>query len=605
MKKILAVTSLIFSMVFMSCDQDFNTIGADLVGDEHFDFDKHEADVKASSFATGEVQTNNLTINPLGFYKNPYFGETKANFVSQIAMNLAQPKFGTSVQIENVKLYIPFFSHITATDSDGANTYVLDSIFGADPESKMKLNVFENGYYLNSFDANDQTQSAKYYSDMDGLIDAQKRGTDASGNSVPVTSGGTRLNDSTDPSQNDQFFFNKNEIIVYKTKFNTGLGQIQYVDANDVPLADQNDVSLRVIKERLAPGIYLDLNKEFFKKKVLDASSANLFNNNAFKQYFKGLYFQVEHVAGQDGAMAMLNFSNAKINLNYSSVSEGAVAGSAATSKTMLLTVGVNGGSNTVSLQDFSYGGVFATGLANPANTFGDPSYGQNERLYLKGGKGSVVYLDLFGDDKEFGPDGDSDNDDGILDNASDPSYHNGIPDELDWLRKQGYLINDAYLEFYVDKTAMAGTTQEEAQRIYLFDATNQRPLIDYIFDSSTSTNPKNNKLLYGGIIQRDNTGKGEKYKIRITQHISNVLNSTNDNLNKNVKLGLSVTDMITVSTNFYYKNPLTFGAGTDDDIKYFPVSSIMSQQGTVLHGPASTDAAKRLKLVIYYTKPN
>ena len=74
-------------------------------------------------------------------------------------------------------------------------------------------------------------------------------------------------------------------------------------------LADQNDVSVRVVKERLAPGIYLELNKEYFKKKkILQASSANLYNNNAFKEYFRGLYFQTEQISGVDPAMAMLNF---------------------------------------------------------------------------------------------------------------------------------------------------------------------------------------------------------------------------------------------------------------------------------------------------------
>ena len=471
---------------------------------------------------------------------------------------------------------------------------------------RWKLNVYENGYYLSAFDPNDQSQSAKYYNDMNGLIDAQKRGAGPGDVSI---AGGDRLNNdnSNSNAQNDQFFFNKAEIVIYKRKYNTVTTQMDYLDeAGNVT----TDPTKYVVQERLAPGIYLNLNRHFFKKKVLDAAAADLYNHNTFRQYFKGLYFQMEQIAGQEGAMAMLNFNNAKLNINYNSISEGQTA---VTSKTLLLSLGTGVGSATVSLQNYSYGGSYSAGLANTANVFGNPNYGQNERLYLKGGKGSVVYLDIFGDDRENGSDGDTDNDDGIEDNTADESYNNGIPDELDLLRRKGWLINDAYLEFYVDNSSsvMGATNQEEAERIYLFDATNQKVLYDCAFDNSTSSFAKNNKYVYGGILTRDKDvssptyKKGIKYKIRITQHINNILNSSNVNINKNVKLGLCVTESVLVTSNFYFKNPLTFGPGSDDDIEYFPVASIMAQQGTVLHGTHSADASKKLKLVIHYTKPN
>lgn len=573
MRKNLVFAFLLLSIVLVSCDQDYNTVGADLVGDEHYDFEEEVIegnDLKAYSVKTEEIQTNNLHLNPLGFYNNPYFGQTRANFVTQVTLSTIQPKFGTNVQIENVKLYIPLFSKVETTNSDGSRTFKLDSVFGANPESKMKLSIYENGYYLNSFDANDQSQDARYYNDMNGLIDAQKRGADAGNNSVP---GGARLNNSTDVSQNDQFYFNKNEIVVYRTKFNTTSGITEYTDANGVvlPPADQTNPAKWVVKERLAPGIYIDLNKEFFKKKVLDASSDNLFNNNIFREYFKGLYFQVEQIAGQDGAMALINFSGAKLNINYSSIVSPETM---ATSKTLQLNIGSNTISNTVSLQDYTYAGNYNTGLNNPANIFGNTTFGQNEKLYLKGGKGSVVYLEI---------------------NQA----------KIDAMKGKGWLVNDAYLEFYVEKNDMGQVNQEEAERIYLFDATNQKPLFDFYYDTSTSVNSKNNKSVHGGIIVRDSNEKGEKYKIRITQHINNILNSSNTNINKNVKLGLCVTESIAIASNYYFKDAKLFDAGTADDISIFPLASVLSQQGTVLHGTHSSDPDKKLKLVIHFTKPN
>lgn len=601
MKKHITVIFLVFTMVFISCDQDFNTIGSDLVGDEHFDFNTHEAQLKAYSVKTNEVQTNNLPINPLGIYNNPYFGLTKSNFVSQLSLATAQPNFGTNVQVENVTLYVPYFSTVETNNTDGSKVYSLQSIYGANKESKMKLSVYENGYYLNSFNPNDNFQTQqRYFSDgsTNGTLinfENLKRGNDGNGNSVQ---NGTRLNDSPNTAENDQFFFNKSEIIVYKTKFNTTTGILEYVDANDVVLANQNDVSLRVVKERLAPGIYLTLNKAFFKKRILEAGNENLFNNNEFKQYFKGLYFKMEQLPGEEGAMAMINFSNAKVNINYSSVDQGAAAGTVATSKTLVLNLGTNSGSNSVSLQDYSYSGAYNSGLNASAT---NPTFGSDSKLFLKGGKGSVVYLDVFGSADILKPV-----------NGQLVAGANQIPDELDQLRLKGWLINEAYLEFYIDKTAMAGANQLEAERLYLFDATNQKALVDYTFDATTNSNTKYNKLIFGGIIERDATSdkKGIKYKIRITQHINNLINSTDANLNKNVRLGLTVTENINYSNNYYYKNPLSLNNPilvTNDIVEYFPVTSIMEQQGVVLHGtnPSTEDASKKLKLVIHYTKPN
>jgi hypothetical protein len=79
------------------------------------------------------------------------------------------------------------------------------------------------------------------------------------------------------------------------------------------------------------------------------------------------------------------------------------------------------------------------------------------------------------------------------------------------------------------------------------------------------------------------------------------------------VKLGLCVTENIGLTGNYFYKSPITFTSGPD--INFFPVTSIIAQQGTVLHGTGSTSTyidpstgeviSQKLKLTIHYTKPN
>lgn len=592
MKKYFKIIALTISVVFVSCDKDFNTVGSDLVGDEHFDYDVDQnAEIKAYTVPTGEVQTNNLTINPLGIYNNDVFGTTSASFVSQLSLSIGKPDFGTNVVVRDVYLYVPFFSKVSVTDSDNNSTYELDSIYSNNFDvqddldqlinKKIKLSVYENGYYIQNSDPEGGIQ--KYYSDMESQIDAHKKGNDGSGN--VTSSNPLKLNDDIDVSENDQFYFNKNEIKIYKKK--TVNGNYVYVDDSDVPLsaADQLDPTKWKVKERLAPGIYLKLNKDYFYKRIMDVTNpnnldlVNLFNNNTFRNYFRGLYFKAEAISGVEPAMAILNFSKAKVNINYSSISTGATEVS---DKTFVLNFGVTSGNNSISLLNNNFNSNYLNnGILNSQNNPSSPDYGKNERLYLKGGKGSIVYMDLFG------PDNDGD----------------GVADQLEVYRNNKWMINDAYIELYIDKTIMDPLkNSEEALRLYLFDATNQKPIVDYTGDVTSNANPKFNKLVYGGLIDRVSTSDGVKYKIRITNLINNILNSTNELYNKNIRLGLSVTESIGVTSNFYFKNPITI---LGQEIKFFPAASIMSSTGTVIHGPNSSDVDKRLKLTIHYTKPN
>ena len=73
---------------------------------------------------------------------------------------------GTNVQVENVTLYVPYFSTVKTTNNDGSREYTLDSIFkNGGKISKMKLSVYENGYFLSSFGGANQDE-IKILTDM-------------------------------------------------------------------------------------------------------------------------------------------------------------------------------------------------------------------------------------------------------------------------------------------------------------------------------------------------------------------------------------------------------------------------------------------------------
>ncbi len=566
MNTITKAVLLVFAFTFISCDKDFNTLGSDIVGDENFSFEKYTV-ANLNSFAkpAGAVQTNNLPLNELGIYNNPVFGTTKAHFVSQIEMVTPNPNIGFNHFVDNrdsVYVYIPFFSTLKSTDANGARTFELDSVYG-DENAKFNLKVFENGYTLRDFDPSSNNQVAqKYYSDSKATIASNTVGQPL--NNGPV-------------SQNTEFFFNKDEIVIYKTN-----GNGQYYDADG---AITTDPAKFVVKERKLPGIWLSLDRTVFKTKILDAvSEGKLFNNNIFKQHFKGLYFEVEENIANQGQLAKLDFSQAELVVQYHYYSTAGTTNPADALKSSLkfqmgyAQTGTKK-SNCVNLLEFS------NINAEYQNSL-EPSASQ-ERHFLKGGaNGSVVYIDLFGTEDLTG---------------AINGGPNGVPDELDELRNNKWLINEANLVFYVDQDKMS-FAKYEPQRVYLYDATNDRPLSDYNGDVSTSSNSKFNKFIYGGILEKSSNGKGFRYKFRITNFINNILNGTNSNTNGNSRLGLVVTESIGVVSNAYFKNPLLIDS---EQLEFLPVAAVMNPLGTILHGTQSTDVTKKLKLEIYYTEPN
>jgi hypothetical protein len=546
MKKIiLNITVLILMLTFTSCDKEYNTIGSDIIGGDNYDFNKYDATVIAYSKATGAVQTNNLPVNALGTYENTTFGRTSANFVTQVSLATTSPVIGTTTtnyikSNDSVYLYIPYFFKLkTIGTGNERNTYEIDSIYG-DMSSSIDLKIYENRHFIRSFENANPQNYQKYYSDDQGDFESNL---------------GAQLNTSVNTAENTQFKFSDQEYIIYNTD-----GNGNWLDANGATTTDSN---VAVIKERMAPGIWINLDKTFFESQILNASSSNLVSNNVFREYFKGLYFKVAENAGQNGALAMLDFSKGSITIQYHSTINAIEA-----KRSLKLNLTGNTANFIYSPKNTEYESV----VTAPNTTEG------NERLYLKGNDGSVTFIELFG--------------------ADDPTDADDIPEELEVLRANKWLINDAFITFYIDKTKMG--LNAEPERIYLYDATNNIPLIDYTQDISTLSDTKRNKYLHGGIIERSSDLRGVRYRIRISNHINRILNSDDATLNKNVKLGLVVTENINNVASGHTKNEATAG------FKLLPQASIMNPLGTVLYGTHSNvPMDKKLKLEIYYTKPN
>ena len=515
-KRILFVVSILF---LYSCDKEYNAIGADLLGENHFDFLQYTSDVVVYNQKTGPVDATNLPINALGIYNDPAFGKTTANFATQLNLAALAPTIGVNAVVDSVYLSVPYFSTLKTTNTDGSHVYELDSIYGG--QAPIKLSVFESNYFMRDLDpASNFTETQSFYTDQTAIFENAKLGS--------------RLNNASSPAQNDAFFFDSKEIV-------------QKVTAAD------GKVSLA----RSVPAMRLKLDNSYFTTKILRAPAAKLASNDVFKDYFRGLYFKIETVSGSEGSMAMMNFKAGKITINYT---EDLVTNGVTTRVPKTLDINLNG--NSVNLLDqTSQNASYTNAVNNPNTSLGDTN------LYVKGGEGAMAVIDLF-----------------------------KTPGELDLIRTKGWLINEANLVFHIDAAKMA--TSNEPNRVYLYDLTNNRPIVDYYLDATNVTDPKKSKYVFSGIINKEEVtnGRGLIYKFRITNQIRNLVKYADST---NVKLGLVVTENIGESNFSKLKTANSFTSK-------LPKASVMNPLGTILYGShPSVPEDKRVKLQIYYTKPN
>src|SRR5690606_30353173 len=206
------------------------------------------------------------------------------------------------------------------------------------------------------------------------------------------------------------------------------------------------------------------------------------------------------------------------------------------------------------------------TAIATPNVETGD------ENLYLRGGDGIISVVELFGKDTD----------------------NNGVADELEVLRDKKWLINEANLIFYVNQDLMVGGATEP-ERIIIYDIKNSNVLADYNLDPTNGLEPIEALSNHYGKLQRGSDGNGKYYKLKITNHISNLINKDSTN----VPLGIVVSQNVLTQTTAKLQNPM------EPNIEEVPTSSVVSPEGTILYGNATTNEEKRLKLQIYYTEPN
>ena len=551
--KNIKLLSVFFIILINSCDKEFTSIDSDVISAENainFNTSSIDYPIVASNLRLNPVKSNNLPSFMLGYNNNPFYGESKASFLGQVVPAEFSPSFGENVVLDSVVLTIPYYSRGVDTDDDGNISYEIDSVYG---NTATKLYVYKSNFYLRDFNpSGDFSDSQNYYSN-----------------------GALSNSESINQSEIEAELLYESGII--------GDGSDDFIPSSErIDLTSLDSLGESYVASSIAPAVRLKLNNpnDNFWQSLFFENEGNpeLINPNTFKEFFRGLYIKADGV-NSEGSMMLLNFasSNTKLTIHYTSeTSTDSDTDSGGTSTETITSQNeyvLNFTDNLVNI----YENNFQVDVSNSNTVEGD------ERIYLKGGEGYMSTVDLFG--------GDIQDDNGEMVNAFD-HFKNSFYDEENEIANK--IINEAYIEFFVDQTQDIGS---EPDRIYLYNFEQNTALIDYFLDQSVSSTTINAKINHLEPLTRDGdsiTGEGVKYKIRITEHLNNLIlrDSTN------AKLALVVTSNVGSIDNFSILN-------SGEEERDFPSGAILTPKGTVLHGSQSEDLDKRPRIKIYYTDPN
>lgn len=366
-----------------------------------------------------------------------------------------------------------------------------------------------------------------------------------------------------DPNSNfesSQVYYS-DQTSIFESHLGSKIGEIEHFYPKALPVVHISGEGDEEEKEGWEPGVYMNLSTSFFEEKILRKEGApELVSNESFVDYFRGVYFKVSEINGA-GSMFLFKIDESIIRIYYSRASseedEERIRGT--------FDLNLKGGAKveTIEKEHSAY-------VQQELNA--QDSLQGSSRLLLQGGESIVSVINLFGKDSD----------------------NSGVADELEQLRIDRPIVNEANLILYVDQDAI-GNQAIEPERIIIFNANNGSLLADYAIDQTASANTLDSKIVHLGRLHRDENGKGEYYKIRITNYISDLINGGQDN----IPLGIAVVPNVEVAS------PVVIRESGNAPVKGIPSGAIFSPRGTVIHGPASENVAKRLKLELYLTKLN
>ena len=540
----------VLALIFMnqSCENEFSEIGTDIVGTPGFEIKKKTYPVTTYNKKITPFQSNGLAENLLGYYYDPVFGASTVNFVGQLTPTSLAPNFGENTVLDSVVLTIPYNSTVSTEDD---TSYELDSLYGGTESESIKLSIFRNNYYLRAFDPS---------GDLDATQNYYSNGSLAQGETI----GASEL---------------EGQLLYYSDNY--------YPKAKSIGLKEVNEETGELeVTSTISPSLRIPLYgsstentsvPDGFWEGLIFAKEEDevLSKTSSFYEHFRGLYFKVEPNTIENKNLVQLNFSSASSNVTlyytYDQITT------------------VDGVENTTNVQgeyEMTFSGNRVNIFNNEFNTsilqtIGDTSTDAegDDYLYLKGGEGSMAIIELFSEDENG------------TTKAEQLNEFRDIDEEGVITTKR--LINEAYLEFYVETTL---SNLDKPRRVYVYDIANNLPVADFFLDQTTEAASSDSKFTHLVPLTKETGADGveeQKYKIRLTEHLNNIVMRDSTNF----KLGLVVTSNAGAANTREFLNPT--------DVEGVPIGTVLTPKSIVLHGNNSPDAAKSVKFNVYYTEPN
>ncbi|MHC5309739.1 DUF4270 domain-containing protein [Myroides sp. LJL116] len=549
---------LVLSLGFFalqSCDSDYTSAGSDIIGGGDYPVETYLVkDIKAYNQATGPVEANKLPEYSIGSLSDDFFGTVSNSLALDLSTDIsAFTKLNNTAVFDSVYLYIPFYNALPEKLEEETYNYKLGSVYG---DGSFNLKVYQNTYLI-SLDNPIAGGSIYFYNNDFGLFDNNNTGV--------------VLNDSYKAVQNTHVEFSKAAINIYKYDKD---GKIE-----------RDEEGKEIVKDRLSPGFWIDLNMSYFQKFFID-NQASLANSDLQKNAFRGLYLKASS-NGSKGALGLLALGQGYLRATYEQEETKTDAEGTETKEkvrgeikfSLANFAGSSSGSlaatsnNIISLTQSENDQSYQSKVENSNKDLGD------DAIYLKGGEGSLGVIELFTED-DFS--------------------------ELKALRDMDILVNDAFLTVHVNRNIMENSINPP--RLFLYNYDDSTVLADFASDSS------NDKSSYGGefiaVQEVDEENQDQEiskrevftYRIRVREHIQYLLQS---NIVRSPKLGLVVSNEFTKTvTEFKFMKIETPITNIPRDIATIPSFSITTPLGTVLHGTTNgVPEESKMQLEIFFTK--
>jgi hypothetical protein len=423
MNSFLLKSACALSVILMvqACDSEFSEIGTGIVGIPDFEIKNKAYPITTYNKKITEFESSNLGNNLLGYYEDPVFGGSKASFVGQILPSDLTPTFGDNTVLDSVVLTIPYMSN--ATINEEVTEYELDSLYGSNP---IKLSVFKNNFLLRRFDPSGSVDDFQNYYSNGSLTSGQ---------------------------------------LIESSQLE---GQLLYSDPNyfpssqSIPLTTYNEeTDAFEVTSTLIPSLRVHLYNNPDNQSPPDAFWEDLIfsledneatsSSDGFFNYFRGLYFKAEANDNDEGHMMQLQLAGAQSNLTiyYTYDQTLTVDGVEETSPAKGEYVLSFSGNNVAIFDNDFNPSILQTINDTSTDLEGD------DFLYLKGGEGSMAVIELFAED-EFG--------------NTEEDYLNEFRDIDGEQTTPKRLINEAFLEFYVEETM---SNADIPNRVYIYDLDN------------------------------------------------------------------------------------------------------------------------------------